>query len=129
MGGAIFKDEAEVRDAVTASLETEVKDAVVPCPKCTAETKPYGEAPRASEDKRICSSCRTVSSTIKESALGGGTPRFPCEAMVKVTNRATGKTAVQKCGRETKVKASGITGPAPSRKCSHSDCGHIFDLA
>lgn len=111
MGGVFNEKPQQVADSVLVSIETEAKDPVFPCPMCGSETKPHGESPRDTENKRICSSnlCREIQDPIEESEDKG--PRFPC----------------RKCGCETKIYKDGRTGNNASRICSNKGCKHVIE--
>ncbi len=134
MSGAVFKDEAQVTDSVSASIETEVKAAVVPCPECNGETKQHGHPERTGVGIRVCSSatCRAESEDVKEeksaALLARGAPRFPCTNIIDFKDRSTDKTKKQPCGKETKVKASAPK-PALGRICANPECRHEFELS
>lgn len=104
------KDKAHMSDAISAGLATEIVPPSFPCPKCGAESRPHGEAPRHDESQRICSAamCRKVQAAPKEDPTGA--VRFPCA----------------ECGRETKLYQSGRSGDALDRVCSTANCRNIF---
>jgi hypothetical protein len=101
-------DRQHTTDGIAASLEAVPVAPAFPCPKCGAESRPHGEAPRYDENERICSAatCRKVQSAPEEVTTGG--PRFPCA----------------ECGRETKQYKAGRSGEAVERACSK--CRNIF---
>lgn len=104
-------DRQHTTDGISASLEAVPVAPVFPCPKCGAESRPHGEAPRHDESERICSAttCRKVQPAPEEEVATGG-PRFPCA----------------QCGRETKQHKSGRSGQPTERVCSSSNCRNIF---
>jgi hypothetical protein len=103
-------DRSRTTDVISASLEAELVPPVFPCPKCGAESRAHGEAPRHDESERICSAatCRKVQSRPEE--VIGGAARFPCA----------------ECGRETKQYMAGRSGLSAERVCSNTGCRNIF---
>lgn len=108
-------DRPHMTDGIAASLEAVPVAPAFPCPKCGAESRSHGEAPRHDESERICSGalCREVQPCPEEVARvseSDSRPRFPCMA----------------CGRETKLHKAGRSGVSIARVCSVSNCRHIF---
>lgn len=129
MSGGVFVDKTGVRDAITASLETEPTDPIYPCPDCGSETRPHGEAPRDDSTDRICSAsdCRTKQPAppeVPRSSPSDERPRFPCQAMIDRDGKGEAP-----CGRETKLIARGKTGVTTKRICSRPDCRRIVETA
>lgn len=119
----IIQDKAEVVDRVEAGLTTEVVDPSFPCPDCGMESKPTQRPATNDTGERICSAarCRTVSGGIVEANGPKGSARFPCPAVVKVTDKVK-----KLCGKETKVKAVAIA-THTERVCSGVSCRLVFD--